>query len=63
MGHEKMKSEEKIAIEFVEWVYKERFVKYWGSDEPYCGKWYKQYTPPTRQYYSTEELFQQFKKQ
>jgi hypothetical protein len=46
------------AIKFTEWVYENRYSKYWGSDEPNNHKWYKQNTMPDRTYYTTEELYQ-----
>jgi len=48
------------AVRFAEWLNENRYSKYWGSDEPNCGKWYVQYTPAGRKYYSTEELFEMF---
>ena len=48
------------AVRFAEWLNENRYSKYWGSDEPNCGKWYVQYTPSGRKYYSTEELFEMF---
>jgi len=42
---------------FIDWIYSAGYSKYWGSDEPKNGKWYKRNTMPNRQYYTLKELF------
>ena len=49
-----------VAVNFAEWMHKNRYVKYWGSDAPNCDKWYVSYTPPDRKYYTTDELYELF---
>ena len=53
-------TKEEVAIGFLEWINENRYSKYWGSDEPNCGKWYIQYTPAGRKYYSSDELFEMY---
>ena len=48
------------AVRFALWMNEKMYSKYWGSDEPNCGKWYVQYTKPDRKYYTTEELYDMF---
>ncbi len=48
------------AINFSEWIYIKKYVKYFGNDGPNCGKWYEGYTPPNRKYYTTDELYELF---
>ena len=50
----------KHAIEFAQWMNDKRYSLYWGSDAPNCGKWYIQYTTPTREYFTTSELYEKF---
>ena len=58
------KSCTEITIEemkgFYEWARNERYEKYWGNDGPNNGKWYVGYTPPSRQYFTTEELITKY---
>lgn len=49
------------AVEFAEWMYENRYVKYFGNDSMNCDKWYKQYTLPNREYYTTKQLYEIFK--
>lgn len=50
-----------VAVNFAEWVNKNRYSKYWGSDEPNRNKWYVGYTTPdSRKYFTTEELYEMF---
>lgn len=51
------------AKDFAEWIYVNGYQVYFGSDTPNNQKWYKQYTPPDRQYYTTSELYNQFKEE
>ena len=46
-----------IMFSFIDWLYSAHYSKYWGSDEPNNGKWYKGYTNPDRQYFTLKELF------
>jgi len=48
------------AISFLEWADRERYSKYFGRDGPNCGKWYKQYTAPDREYHTAGELYDMF---
>lgn len=48
------------AVSFLEWTNRERYVKYFGCDGPNCGKWYRQYTPPDREYHTAGELYDMF---
>lgn len=47
----------KKAMYFVDWVHENNYSRYWGNEQPNCGKWYKQYSKPDRVYYTTEELY------
>jgi len=49
-----------VAVNFAEWIHKNRYVKYWGNEGENCGKWYVSYTPPDRKYYTTDELYEMF---
>lgn len=49
------------AIEFLEWVDKNRYEKFWGGDLPNLHKWYIPYTPPSREYLTTNELYDKWK--
>jgi hypothetical protein len=46
-----------LMFRFIDWLYSAGYSKYWGSDEPSNGKWYKSYTMPDRKYYTLKELF------
>jgi hypothetical protein len=52
-----------IAMKFHRWAYENHYSKYWGSDKPNNQKWYKSYTPPSRKYYTDDELFELFKEE
>ena len=60
MGDIIIETMKKVAIKFAEWVNKNRYVKYFGSDAPNCDKWYVSYSPPDRKYYTTDELYELF---
>ena len=49
-----------VAVNFAEWMHKNGYLKYWGSDAPNSDKWYVSYTPPDRKYYTTDELYELF---
>jgi hypothetical protein len=51
------------AVQFVEWMHKHRYAKYWGSDKPNCEKWYVVNTMPDRKYYTLEELYDIFERE
>jgi hypothetical protein len=51
------------AVQFVEWMHKHRYAKYWGSDKPNCEKWYIMNTMPDRKYYTLEELYDIFERE
>jgi hypothetical protein len=48
------------ASEFAEWIHEGHYIRYYGSDSENCGKWYKQYTPPSREYLTTRQLYNKF---
>jgi hypothetical protein len=50
------KQENLIDEKFINWIYPS-YSKYWGSDGPNCGKWYKNSTMPDRKYYTLKELY------
>ena len=50
-----------VAVSFAEWINKNKYVKYWGSDAPNCDKWYVQYSKADRNFYTTEELYELFR--
>jgi hypothetical protein len=50
-------------MKFHRWAYENHYSKYWGSDKPNNQKWYKSYTPPSRKYYTDDELFELFKEE
>lgn len=52
-----------IAVAFAEWIFKNRYQRYWGSDNPNNDKWYIQYTHANRNYFTTEQLFDIFIKE
>lgn len=52
-----------VSVKFCEWINKNRYQKYWGSDAPNCDKWYVPYTPPDRKYYTLDELYDLFSKE
>ncbi len=49
-----------LAIEFAEWINKNRYSIYFGNEGENCGKWYVQYSQPNRIYYTTSDLFKLF---
>ena len=51
------------CVKFAEWIYKNRYQRYWGSDKPNNDKWYIQYTHANRNYFTTEQLFDIFIKE
>jgi len=52
-----------LAIAFLEWIFKNRYQRYWGSDNPSNDKWYIHNTHANRNYVTTEELFDIFIKE
>lgn len=50
-------NQQSLMFAFIDWLYSARYSKYWGSDEPNNGKWYKSGTMPDRTYYTLKELF------
>jgi len=51
-------SQKDICFAFIDWLWSAKYSKYWGSDEPNNGKWYKLYSHPDRRYYTLKELFE-----
>lgn len=51
------------ATKFAEWIHENHYQRYWGSDSENSGKWYRQYTPPDREYLTTRQLYNEMEEE
>ena len=55
-----IKQTKKTSIYFAEWIHKNLYTVYWGSDKPNCDKWYIYGTMPDREYLTSNQLYDKF---